>query len=148
MNENHKETSMPSFNRVILLGHLGHEPEVRQTQKGQAVTNFRIATTRRWKDATSGERKESTEWHRIVLFGKQAEVFGDRAVKGALIQVEGSLQTREWTDRDGNKRYTTEVSARLVQVLGKREQPVSEPPISEDPPAPQESQIPEDDIPF
>jgi single-strand DNA-binding protein len=148
MNEKHKETSMPSFNRVILLGHLGHEPEVRHTQKGQAVTNFRIATTRRWKDATSGERKESTEWHRIVLFGKQAEVFGDRAVKGALIQVEGSLQTREWTDRDGNKRYTTEVSARLVQVLGKREQPVAEPPAAEEPPAPQEAEVPEDDIPF
>jgi len=147
MNEKHKESFMPSFNRTILLGHLGHDPEVRHTQKGQAVTNFRIATTRRWKDA-AGERKESTEWHRVVLFGKQAEIFGDRAVKGALIQVEGSLQTRDWTDRDGNKRFTTEVIARLVQVLGKREQPVAEPPASEEPPAPQEAEVPEDDIPF
>ena len=139
---------MPSFNRVTLLGHLGHDPEVRRTSKGQAVTNFRMATTRRWRDAESGERREATEWHRVVVFGKQAEVFGDRAVKGALVFVEGSLQTRDWTDRDGVKRYTTEVSARLVQVLGKREHPVTEPPTSEEPPAPQEPEVPEDDIPF
>ena len=85
---------------------------------------------------------------RIVLFGKQAEVFGDGAVKGALIQVEGSLQTRDWTDRDGNKRYTTETVARLVQVLGKREHPVTEPPASEEPRTPPEGEIPEEDIPF
>lgn len=139
---------MPSFNRVMLLGHLGHDPEVRRTSKGQAVTNFRMATTRRWRDAESGERREATEWHRVVVFGKQAEVFGDRAVKGALVFVEGSLQTRDWTDRDGVKRYTTEVTARLVQVLGKREHPVTEPPASEEPPAPQEPEVPEDDIPF
>ena len=139
---------MASFNRVTLLGHLGHEPEIRRTQKGQAVTNFRIATTRRWNDAESGEWKEATEWHRIVLFGRQAEIFGDRAAKGALIHVEGSLQTRDWTGRDGNKRYTTEIVARLVQVLGKREHPVAEPPMSEEPPAQQEPEIPEDDIPF
>jgi single-strand DNA-binding protein len=148
MNDKHKESTMSSFNRAILLGHLGHEPEVRRTQKGQAVTNFRIATTRRWKDAESGERREATEWHRIVLFGKQAEFFGDRAAKGTLIHIEGSLQTRDWTDRDGNKRYTTEVVARLVQVLGKREHPVIESPVSEEPPAPQEAELPEDDIPF
>src|SRR5262245_38945219 len=148
MNDKHKETTMPSFNRVILLGHLGHEPELRRTQKGQAVTNFRIATTRRWRSSESDERRESTEWHRIVLFGKQAEVFGDRASKGALIHVEGSLQTRDWTDRDGNKRYTTEIVARLVQVLGKREHPLAEPPHVEEPPASQEPEIPEDDIPF
>ena len=139
---------MASFNRVTLLGHLGHDPEVRRTSKGQAVTNFRMATTRRWKDAESGERREATERHRVVVFGKQAEIFGDRAAKGALVFVEGSLQTREWTDRDGVKRYTTEVTARLVQVLGKREQPVTEPPTAEEPPAPQESEMPEDDILF
>ena len=139
---------MSSFNRVTLLGHLGHEPEVRRTAKSLAVTNFRMATTRRWRDAESGERREATEWHRVVVFGKQAEIFGDRAAKGALIFVDGSLQTRDWTDRDGVKRYTTEVTARLVQVLGKREQPVTEPPASDEPPAPQEQEIPEDDIPF
>lgn len=133
---------------IELYDHLGHEQEVRRTPKGQAVTNFPIATTRRWKDAESGERREATEWHRIVLFGKQAEIFGDRAVKGALIQVEGSLQTREWTGRDGSKRHTTEIAARLVQVLGKREQPLTEPPASEEPPTSQEPEIPEDDIPF
>jgi single-strand DNA-binding protein len=139
---------MASFNRVTLLGHLGHDPEVRRTSKGQAVTNFRMATTRRWRDAQSDERREATEWHRVVVFGKQAEIFGDRAVKGAVVFVEGSLQTRDWTDRDGVKRYTTEVTARLVQVLGKREQPVTEPPASEEPPATQEPEVPEDDIPF
>ncbi len=139
---------MPSFNRVILLGHLGHEPEVRRTQKGLAVTNFRIATTRYWKDAASAERREATGWHRIVLFGEQAESFGDRAVKGAVVLVEGSLQTREWTDREGNKRHTTEILARLVQVLGKREHPVSEPPASEEPPTQEAPGIPEDEIPF
>lgn len=139
---------MPSFNRVTLLGHLGHDPEVRRTSKGQAVTNFRMATTRRWRDAQSGDRREATEWHRVVVFGKQAEVFGDLAVKGALVFVEGSLRTRDWTDRDGVKRYTTEATARLVQVLGKRQHPVAEPPASEEPPAPQEPEVPEDDIPF
>lgn len=139
---------MPSFNRVTLLGHLGHDPEVRRTSKGQAVTNFRMATTRHWRDAESGDRREATEWHRVVVFGRQAEVFGDRAVKGALVFVEGSLQTRDWIDRDGVKRYTTEVTARLVQALGKREHPVTEPPASEDPPAPQEPEVPADDIPF
>ncbi len=139
---------MSSFNRVTLLGHLGHQPEVRRTTKGQAVTNFRMATSKRWRDAESGERRESTEWHRVVVFGKQAEIFGDRASKGTLVLVEGSLQTREWTDREGSKRYTTEVVARRVQVLGKREQPVTDPPASEEPPAQQEPEIPEDEIPF
>jgi single-strand DNA-binding protein len=141
-------STISSFNRVILLGHLGHEPEIRRTQKGQAVTNSRIATTRRWKHAESGERREATEWHRIVLFGKQAELFGDRAVKGMLVHIEGSLQSRDWTDRNDNKRYPTEVVARLVQVLGKSEHPVTEPPHSEEPPAPHEAEVPEDDIPF
>jgi single-strand DNA-binding protein len=148
MTTKRRESSMPNFNRVILMGHLGHEPEIRHTQRGQAVTNFRIATTRRWRDAESGERREATEWHRIVLFGKQAEIFGDRAVKGSLIHVEGSLQTREWTGRDGNKRFTTEIAARHMQVLGKREHTMTEAPVTEEPPAPQEAEVPEDDIPF
>jgi single-strand DNA-binding protein len=132
----------------MLLGHLGHDPEVRHTSNGQPVANFRMATTKRWKDRESGDRRERTEWHRVVVFGKQAEVFADRAVKGALVHVEGSLQTRDWTDRDGAKRYTTEVVARQVLVLGKREQPVVEPPATDEPPAPQEPDVPEDDIPF
>lgn len=139
---------MSSFNRVLLLGHLGHDPEVRKTPKGLAVTNFRMATTRRWRDAESGDRREATEWHRVVVFGKQADVFGDRATKGTLVFVEGALQTREWTDREGVKRFTTEVLARLVQVLGKREQAMTEPPSAEEPPAPHEPEVPEEDIPF
>jgi single-strand DNA-binding protein len=96
----------------------------------------------------SASRREVTECHRIVLFEKHAESYGDRAFKGALIQVEGSLQTRDRTDRDGNKRYTTETAGRLVQVLGKREHPVTEPPASEEPPTPPEAEVPEDGIPF
>ena len=141
---------MPNVNKVMLLGHLGHDPEVRRTPKGTAVANFRMATTRRWKDRESGDLHERTEWHRVVVFGRPAEVIGDRAAKGALVHVEGALQTREWTDRDGVKRYTTEVLARQVQLLGKREQPVTEPPAAEDPPTDQEPETaaPEEDIPF
>lgn len=141
---------MPNVNQVMLLGHLGHDPEVRRTPKGTAVSSFRMATTRRWKDRESGERRERTEWHRVVVFGGLAEVFGDRAAKGALVHVEGPLQTREWTDREGVKRYTTEILARRVQVLGKREQPVTPPPAVEEPPVDQEPEVaaPEEDIPF
>ncbi len=139
---------MSTYNRVVLLGHLGHEPEVRRTTKGVAVSNFRLATNKRWRDLVSGERHEATEWHRVVVFGKQAEIFGDRATKGTLVLIEGSLQSRDWTDHDGAKRYTTEIIARLVQVLGKREQPITEPPTTDEPPTAQEPQIPEEDIPF
>lgn len=139
---------MPSLNRVTLLGHLGHEPETRRTSAGQAVCNFRMATTRRWHDAGTGTRREATEWHRVVVFGKQAEYFGGHADKGTLVLVEGSLQTRDWTDREGMKRFTTEVVARFAQVLGKRDQPVTDAPPSEEPPVPQEPEPPADDIPF
>ena len=139
---------MATMNRVWLMGNLTRDPEIRHTQKGQPVSNVRLATTRRWKDTESGERRERTEWHRVVVFGKQAEVVADRAAKGALLHVEGSLQTRDWTDREGVKRYTTEIVARSVLVLGRRETQVAEPPASEEPPAPKEAEVPEDDIPF
>ena len=112
---------MPSVNKAILIGHLGRDPEVRYTESGTAVANFSIATTDRWTDATSGEKKERTEWHRIVAWGKLAEVAGEYLAKGKPVYVEGSLQTREWTDRDGNKRYTTEVRAQRMQLLYGRE---------------------------
>ena len=136
------------INKVILIGNLGADPEVRYTPNNSAVVTVNIATSSGWKDKQTGENQERTEWHRVVVFGKQAEIFGDRATKGALIFVEGLIRTRDWTDRDGVKRYTTEVTARLVQVLGKREQPVTEPPAADEPPAPQEQEIPEEDIPF
>ena len=110
---------MASINKVILIGNLGRDPEVRYTQGGTAVANFTMATTERWSDP-SGERKERTEWHRIVVWGKQAEIAGEYLRKGRSVYVEGSLQTREWTDRDGNKRYTTEVKAQRFQMLGAR----------------------------
>lgn len=110
---------MASVNKVILVGNLGRDPEVRYTQSGTPVANFTLATTDRWSDQ-SGERQERTEWHRIVVWGKQAEIAGEYLRKGKQIFVEGSLQTREWTDRDGNKRYTTEVKAMNFQMLGRR----------------------------
>jgi len=139
---------MPNLNRVLILGHLGHAPEPRVTPKGTQVVNLRIATTKRWKDPASSERKERTEWHRVVVFGKQAEFIGENAKKGDLLHVEGSLQTREWTDKEKIKRYTTEVIARQVQLVGKKERPAVEPPRTEDPPVDHEPEVPEEDIPF
>lgn len=109
---------MASVNKVILIGNLGRDPEVRFTQGGTAVANFTMATTERWSDP-SGEKKEKTEWHRVVVWGKQAEIAGEYLRKGKQVYVEGSLQTREWTDREGQKRYTTEVRAQRFQLLGR-----------------------------
>jgi single-strand DNA-binding protein len=110
---------MSSLNKVMLIGNLGRDPEIRYTQNGTAVANFTMATTDRWTDGT-GERREKTEWHRIVVWAKQAEIVGEYLKKGRQVYVEGSLQTREWTDREGQKRYTTEVRAQRVQMLGSR----------------------------
>jgi single-strand DNA-binding protein len=141
---------MASVNKVILVGNLGRDPEVRHTSSGTPVANFTMATTERWNDA-SGERKEQTEWHRIVVWAKQAEIVGEYLRKGRQVYVEGSLQTREWTDREGNKRYTTEVRAQRVQMLGRRDdhQPVAAPGTSPaaDGAEPQAG-YEEDDIPF
>ena len=93
---------------------------IRYTTNGTAVANFTMATSERWNDPQSGERRERTEWHRIVLWGKQAEIAGEYLKKGRSCYIEGSLQTREWTDRDGNKRYTTEIVAQNMQMLGRR----------------------------
>jgi single-strand DNA-binding protein len=109
---------MASVNKVILVGNLGRDPELRYTTSGTPVANFTMATTDRWTDP-SGEKKERTEWHRIVVWGKQAEIVGEYLRKGRQVYIEGSLQTREWTDREGAKRYTTEVRAMRVQMLGR-----------------------------
>ena len=110
---------MASVNKVILIGNLGKDPEVRYTQSGDAVCNFSIATTEKWKDK-SGEKQEKTEWHNIVFFGRTAEVCGEYLKKGSPCYVEGRLQTRKWTDKDGNDRYTTEVVGSTLQLLGDR----------------------------
>jgi len=107
-------------NKVILVGNLGKDPEVRYSPNGQAVANVTIATSESWKDKTSGEKQERTEWHRIVFFGRLAEIAGEYLKKGAQIYIEGRLQTRKWQDKDGHDRYTTEIVANEMQMLGSR----------------------------
>ena len=108
-----------SVNKAILIGRLGSDPEVRYTQGGSAVANFNMATSEQYTDK-SGQRQEKTEWHRIVAWGRLGEICGQHLKKGRQVFVEGSIQTREWQDRDGNKRYTTEIKATTVQFLGGR----------------------------
>ena len=108
-----------SVNKAILIGRLGSDPEVRYTQGGSAVANFNMATSERYTDK-GGQQQEKTEWHRIVAWGRLGEICGQHLRKGRQVYVEGSIQTREWQDRDGNKRYTTEIKASTVQFLGGR----------------------------
>jgi len=112
---------MAGINKVILIGRLGNDPEIRYTPSGAAVANFSIATSEEWKDKDSGEKKERTEWHRIVAWRKLGEICGEYLSKGKQVYVEGRLQTRSWDDKDGNKRYTTEIVASDVQFLGSRD---------------------------
>ncbi len=111
---------MASVNKVILIGNLGRDPETRYTADGAAITNVSIATTRRYKDA-SGQPQEETEWHRVAFFGRLAEIAGEYLRKGRPVYVEGRLRTRKWTDKDGNEKYTTEIVAENMQLLGSRE---------------------------
>ena len=111
---------MASVNKVILLGNLGRDPETRYTTGGDAVTNLNIATSEQWKDK-SGEKQERTEWHTVVFFGRQAEIAGEYLKKGRQVYVEGRLQTRKWQDKEGQDRYTTEIVADRMQMLGSRE---------------------------
>ena len=108
-----------SVNKVVLVGHLGGDPETRYTPSGAAVANFNMATNESWRDA-SGELQDKTEWHRCVMFGKSAELAGELLKKGQLVYVEGKLQTRNWEDKDGVKRYTTEVVCDMFTMLGRR----------------------------
>ena len=110
------------INKVILIGNLGNDPDVRYTAGGAAVANVSIATTEGWKDRESGEMQEKTEWHRVVFFGKLAEIVSEYLKKGSQVYVEGRLQTRKWQDKEGNERYTTEIVANEMQMLGGRGQ--------------------------
>jgi single-strand DNA-binding protein len=112
---------MASVNKVILIGNLGRDPEVRYTPNGSAVCNLGLATTRNWKNKESGERQEETEWHRVVLFDRLAEIAGEYLKKGRPVYVEGRLKTRKWQDKDGVEKYTTEIIAEQMQLLGSRE---------------------------
>ena len=112
---------MASVNKVIIVGNLGRDPEVRYTPNGSAVCNVTVATSRVRKNKDSGEKSEDTEWHRIVFFDKLAEIAGEYLKKGRSVYVEGRLQTRKWTDKDGVEKFTTEIMAQEMQMLGGRE---------------------------
>ena len=111
---------MASVNKVILVGNLGADPETKYLPSGDAVTNIRVATTDRWKDKASGEMKEATEWHRIAFFGRLAEIAGEYLKKGSQVYVEGRIRTRKWQDKEGQDRYSTEIVADTMQMLGSR----------------------------
>ncbi|MDH5190163.1 MAG: single-stranded DNA-binding protein [Gammaproteobacteria bacterium] len=143
-------------NKVILVGNLGKDPEVRYMPSGGAVTNVTLATSEQWKDKQSGEKRENTEWHRIVFFGRLAEIAGEYLKKGSQIYVEGRLQTRKWQGQDGQDRYTTEIVANEMQMLGGRsgaggsysnDMPESEGSMSKEPAMASADDF-DDDIPF
>lgn len=149
---------MASINKVFLLGNLGADPETRYSADGNAVTNFRMATTVYYKDK-GGERKEVTEWHRCVAFGSTGEVAGEYLLKGSQVHVEGRIQTRKWEDKEGNDRYTTEIVVDRLTLLGKKgddDDDRPRKPAKADKPQPRQSGKPaskriedlEDDIPF
>ncbi|MBK7663269.1 MAG: single-stranded DNA-binding protein [Sterolibacteriaceae bacterium] len=123
---------MASVNKVILVGNLGADPETRYLPSGDAVTNVRLATTESWKDKTSGEKKELTEWHRVVFFRRLAEIAGQYLKKGSPVYVEGRIRTRKWTDKEGQERYTTEIEATEMQLLGSRQGMGEAPPREHD----------------
>ena len=150
---------MSGLNKVMLIGRLGRDPELRYTPSGLAIANFSIATSEQWKDKDSGEKKERTEWHRIVVFGKLGELCGEYLAKGRQAYVEGRLQTRSW-EKDGVTRYTTEIVASDIQFLGAKDSSnaggsyINQPAAGEsasggpDMPGPPDSETKADDIPF
>ena len=138
---------MAGVNKVILVGRLGRDPEVRYTSSGTAVANFSIATSEQWTNK-DGEKQERTEWHKIVAWKRIGEICGEYLHKGSQIYIEGRLQTRDWEDRDGNKRYTTEVIAQTMQMLGSADKGGKAETTDERFPVEEPVTVPEDDIPF
>ena len=108
------------INKVIVVGNLGADPDSRSMPSGNAVTNISVATSESWNDKATGEKQEKTEWHRVVFFGRLAEIASDYLKKGSQVYVEGKLQTRKWEDKEGNERWTTEIVANQMQMLGER----------------------------
>ncbi len=141
-------------NKVILIGNLGNDPDVRYTQAGAAVANISLATSDTWRDKETGNQQERTEWHRIVFFGRLAEIVSEYLRKGAKVYVEGRLQTRKWQDKEGHDRYTTEIVANEMQMLdskgnsGDVHQPPAKPAASRHSDAQADSAFVDDDIPF
>ncbi|MFA1401157.1 Single-stranded DNA-binding protein [Haemophilus influenzae] len=115
---------MAGINKVIIVGHLGNDPEMRSMPNGEAVANISVATSEAWTDKNTGERREVTEWHRIVFYRKLAEICGQYLKKGAQVYIEGRLRTRKWQDQNGQDRYTTEIQGDVMQMLGTRPQSV------------------------
>ena len=113
---------MAGVNKVIIVGHLGNDPEIRTMPNGDAVANISVATSESWNDRNTGERREVTEWHRIVFYRRQAEICGEYLRKGSQVYVEGRLRTRKWQDQNGQERYTTEIQGDVMQMLGARNQ--------------------------
>lgn len=138
-------------NKAIILGNLGNDPDMRYTSSGSAVANITIATSETWKDKESGEKQEKTEWHRVSAFGKLAEIIGEYLRKGSQVYIEGRIQTRKWQDKDGNDRYTTEIIANELQMLGGKnnndEQPQQNATPQDSSPAVASNDF-DDDIPF
>jgi single-strand DNA-binding protein len=112
---------MSGVNKVIIIGRLGKDPEMRYTSEGVAIANFSVATSEEWKDKNTGEKREKVEWHRIVVYRKLAELCGEYLSKGRQVYIEGKIQTREWEDKDRNKRFTTEIVATDIQFIGNRD---------------------------
>ena len=135
------------INKVILIGNLGADPETRYMPSGSAVTNLRLATSESWKDKQSGEQQERTEWHRVAMFGRLAEIAAEYLRKGSQVYIEGSLRTRKWQDKDGNDRWSTEVIANEMQMLGGRAE-VSAPARSAPAAVAESADAFDDDIPF
>lgn len=136
---------MASINKVIIIGRIGKDPEIRHTQSGQAVASLSVATDESYKDQ-AGQKIEKTEWHRITAWGKQAEFIGQYLGKGRLVYVEGKLETRKWTDNNGQERYTTEIKAERVQAMDKR--PDGQPQSTGQPAAPYNANDEMGDAPF
>ena len=139
---------MAGVNKVILIGRLGRDPEVRYTASGRAVAKFSIATSEQWTDKEGGKKEERTEWHRIVAWGRLGEICGEYLKKGSQVYIEGRLQTSQWDDKEGNKRYTTEIIAQTMQMLGSAGKAGTASTPEEKFPTEEPISIPEDDIPF
>jgi single-strand DNA-binding protein len=137
---------MASVNKVILIGRLGKDPEVRYTTDGKAIANITVATSESWKDKTTGDKQEKTEWHRVTFFDKLAEIVGQYLKKGSSIYLEGKLQTRKWKDKDGQDRYTTEIVGKEMTMLGGKKDGESSAPSKA--PAPSAPADFDDDINF
>ena len=138
------------INKVTIIGNLGKDPEIRYSASGAAIANITVATSDNWKDKQTGEKQERTEWHRVVFFNRLAEVVGEYLTKGSQIYIEGRLQTRKWQDKDGQDRYTTEIVANEMQMLGGRGQQQPSPSAPPQQAAPNDGGADsfDDDIPF